>query len=540
MPLGAKGFLTVNPNATTTGGDTYSDYGHRHTISMYPNVYQPNRTFGAGSFLPRYVYLPVGGNRMTADMYNDLLTNDTRTRAHLRRHIGALGDRNFQSELAIGSEWNINTACIYRLQDRYQMELGHVQEQWGTQYLTPFNATGTYADGVTPHYFTVQGNVHLDGVSPTTHEVRAYDNTATADAGTVKTSFLNEYYASLTDEELQERIDMGHGVYNSWLITGGGTSQDDISEDAIVLNPTVFDAMDAGDMYTDRLDLITWLRYDLRTDEYVPNSEVIAEFPVYNPLNAREELGVGYFSLGGDTFVITKIGPQWLVRTSMSIHIARPNFSQVLRLDASNTGTFRFNTAFPDAASDNTFVRYCRYLRPSNLNNPLTIHRGYQVVVCADDIDRFTIYSPFVGDRPRMPLVYGDRVVTELVDPFHALGSAADGSTLNLVQSMSHEGATTIDRVRRVEKRAEPGVDPQHFFVDRKRADFDYSISTGDGIAYRYSVGTNTQVFTSDAFTTINGVENAVIPIELGFIALDLHNLTGRFPHVEFRFESSN
>lgn len=523
------GFLTTNTNGLTTGGDQYTEYGHLSRHVEGANTYATNRNFHMTGFLPRYVYFPFGGNFVNLSIANELAAGN-RARLNLRAHRSSshLGNRYTNSESQIGGGWSQHIMVMYRKTDRFKMALEEIENRWDEGYQNPFYLV---EDGHPVDVWQMTGQVHLDLLSKTAHVPRSY--TYSGDFGVkVSETFMQPFIASIPPEDREaSTFGQAGNLYNGIHLNNMG-----MQPDATWVNPTSFNTMTGQDIDSLAFVHAHWLRYDTATDEIIPNTEVIPSFPVFDATNAESELATAI--TGMESIVINRIGPQWLVRCAMGIHLDNPSSigaSYKLPLSAANTGSFKFKANFPNAADDTTFVRYVRYLRPSGLNNPLSVHRGYQMTVTADDLNTFSIYSPYVGDRPRLPLIYGDRVFTELIDP--STTQAPD--TINHIHGMEHEDAITIDRTRRVQSRSYSGLDPQHWYVSPSRDDFDYCISTRDGVTYNYKIGVKDEVFTNECFTTINGVENAKIPIEFGFIVSDLQDLTARFPYVHFRYEST-
>ena len=287
---------------------------------------------------------------------------------------------------------------------------------------------------------------------------------------------------------------------------------------------------------TPRFMNFTFICYDTVTDEFVPYTELDVDWE-------SDVMDVCFPSQSG-TFTVSE--NQYLLSTTLAVHLndyTRLRNGNTLtvtnpgKIDINATGSLSFKANFDDHAGYTGFTRFVEYNRPLNLDSPFYAHQGYSVTVTEDNSNRLILYDEKAYDILSLAALLGPSTYAEWFAPNIPAGHgwAPHYSQLsNNIVKIDHQTPTINAQFSLVPPNLTVGgAQRSHkMFGDLCNSNYDFVLSTADGINYRHAVGFKHYNFIGESFGNLTGSNESYIPILVGMISINAPAWTGSMPHV--------
>lgn len=287
---------------------------------------------------------------------------------------------------------------------------------------------------------------------------------------------------------------------------------------------------------TPRFENFTFICYDTVTDEFVPPSEIDVDWEG-DEMDVCTPVQQGLFTVSEN---------QYLLSTTLAVHLndyisKRGGIDTTItnpgKIDVGSTGSLTFKANFDDHAEYTGFTRFVEYNRPLNLDTPFYAHQGYSVTVTEDRSNRLIMYDEKAYDILSLAVLLGPSTYAEWFAPNIPAGHGFTphySQLSNNIVKLDHQNPTinaqfsltppdlTVGGAQRSHK----------MFGDLANSNYDYVLSTADGINYRHAVGFKHYNFIGESFGCLTGSNESYIPILVGMISINAPAWTGSMPHV--------
>jgi len=190
-------------------------------------------------------------------------------------------------------------------------------------------------------------------------------------------------------------------------------------------------------------------------------------------------------------------------------------------------GSVTFSADLTGSPGENSFVKFVKYGRHCNLNNPYYSALGYSLTVCGDANNKFLVLDQDSFNIESYPLMFGFTTFAELTEP-----NTASYSELFLnIAKLDLKSPTLEDQIS-IDLPSANGITPDTMYADETNGNFDYQLTTKDGLDYNYHIGWKSGTFSAGSFGALAGIDVAWLPLQFGFLVAASPICTTRMPNV--------
>jgi len=537
---------------TLADGSTYYD----GNISVGERVTAQSGSHYIGNDVqrPRYEWRPYGGR--AADLYTwgtlagGSRVTPTNAASHVQtnnplRYYYHFEEMNTTTPDAGPAPYplysNLTLGVLHRKSDRGELDFGQLNNAWGQA--VPAANNNVTKQRVLATGFSISDVYGLDLGN-------SVDGWRSADYNTPSQPREAQVSHPLTHLSYIGNIKVGWGwMYGTYLeqnynlpavfdpAMNGGVSQ--------FLPPSTYFGGLGGNDYVNHVDAAisgnydqlfqywTFICYDTHTGEFVPPSEIDIDWD-----NASELMDV---CVPSQLLSIGKHQNQWILSTLYNYYIGDKDANNLSpgKIDLNAPGRLTFKAEFAEHSSFEGFTRFVEYNRPLNLNSPFYAHTGYSVTVTEDQSNRLILYDEQAYNIISLAMMMGPSTYGEWFAP-NAVGAVTapwyDELSGNIIR-VDHPTPTINRQFSIVPVDVQVGgANASHkVFGDICNPNFDYVISTEDGINYAHAVGFKHYNFTGESFGNVTGSQGMYIPILVGMLSMHSPYFKGVMPRVNIR-----
>lgn len=503
---------------TTTNGASFNDQ-----MGVFMAIHELQTGSDQLSFdlqRPRYEWQLFGGMRTDLNVMSTLASGNRVALPSSLNHYGYWSDVSSRGALPAGLGGqpdnhqvlaSVQSPVLHDVSDRFKFDLSGVGggpgrlTKWGTT-----NANGeTVGSAVPVSGFALATGYEFSGQEGLTASELLLDPATAGESGLASGS-----YGFLYNEG-----DVLPPNFSQYLHCINDTSVFLTPSTYLSMQPDVFIPVAGGS--AECYDYFTFLCYDTVTQELVPPSERDLMWggpPMWDIMMPSRQ------------FTLQKADQHWVFKVDMAVCMDKnPTGSGTVpgRLGLGAPGSVTFSADLTGSPGENSFVKFVKYGRHCNLNNPYYSALGYSLTVCGDANNKFLVLDQDSFNIESYPLMFGFTTFAELTEP-----NTASYSELFLnIAKLDLKSPTLEDQIS-IDLPSANGITPDTMYADETNGNFDYQLTTKDGLDYNYHIGWKSGTFSAGSFGALAGIDVAWLPLQFGFLVAASPICTTRMPNV--------